>query len=129
MGFLLNERRDVNSIWRFEEKVELVQIVLEEREKGRGFMQRMKERWGAMYPRRDSISKQNLRDHAVRFRKDPDVMQAITIARRQEGIQQEGAAEYADRVVNTQEGQQGKSVNWTAPMKVSLVEVDKEERQ
>ena len=55
----------------------------EEREKGRGFMQRIKERWGAMYPRRDSISKQNLRDNAVRFRKDPDVMRTITIARRQ----------------------------------------------
>ena len=103
--------------------MKLVQLDLEEREKGRGFMQRVKQRWDTQYPGRGATSKQNLRDNAVRFRKEPEVIRSIITAR------QEGAVEYVGRSVETLERQQGGSINWTAPVKARLVEIDKEERQ
>ena len=70
-------RHSVNFAWQDNEKVRLVQIDLEEQEKGRGFVRRIKQGWDAEFPGRKSISKKNLRDNTTRFKNDPDIMRAI----------------------------------------------------
>ena len=71
------EGYSVNSTWQVNEKVRLVQIDLEEREKRRDFVRRIKQRWDAEFLGRKSISKQNLRENATRFKNDLDIMRAI----------------------------------------------------
>ena len=53
-----------------DEKRWLIRIEDEERQKGSGFMQRLKVRWDQQYPERTNVSKQHLRDNAARFRAD-----------------------------------------------------------
>ena len=42
--------------------------VYEEWSKGTGFMLRLKRRWDEQYPKKNHISKQNLRDNPARFK-------------------------------------------------------------
>ena len=42
----------------------------EERRRGKGFMDRLKKRWDEQYPEKRDRSKQNLRDNAVRFKRE-----------------------------------------------------------
>ena len=51
-----------------EEKKWLVQAADEERSRGKGFMFRLKQRWDRKYPNKNHISKQNLRDNALRIK-------------------------------------------------------------
>ena len=48
-------------------KIKLVQIDNEEQSKGRGFMKRVKERWGL---EQACVSMHNLRNNASRFKKN-----------------------------------------------------------
>ena len=55
------------SVYIDQEKEWLVKTDEEERDRGRGFMKHIKEKWDAKYPNRHYVSTQNLRDNAVRF--------------------------------------------------------------
>ena len=70
--------------WTTETKINLVVMDNEERSKGRGFMKRVKERWDQRYPEYSSASWQKLRDNSPRFKKEPDVMNLITVRQREE---------------------------------------------
>ena len=87
-----------------EEKIFLVRIDREERQKGRGFMERIKNRWNEQYPDKTGISKQNLTDNARRFK-------------REIGDERNENNTLTDKA------------NWTLEMKVDLIKIDKEERQ
>ena len=54
--------------WTTDMKVYLTVIDQEERQKGRGFMGRVKERWDTKYPEYKRVSMQQLRDNASRFK-------------------------------------------------------------
>ena len=63
--------------WTTEMKVNLLKIEERERNRGRGFMKRMKEAWDDIYEN-STISAQTLRDNAARFRKDNSLLNLIT---------------------------------------------------
>ena len=65
--------------WKTEMKINLVTMDDEEREKGRGFIKRVKERWDQRYPEYSLASWQKLRDNAARFKKEPDIMNMILV--------------------------------------------------
>ena len=50
-----------------------VEIDTEERAKGYGFMNRVKNRWDEEFPEKMQYSKQNLRDNGSRFRDDREL--------------------------------------------------------
>ena len=59
-------------------KVNLLKIEERERNRGRGFMKRIKEAWDDIYEN-STISAQILRDNAARFRKDSSLLSVITV--------------------------------------------------
>ena len=70
--------------WTTEMKISLVTIDDEERRKGRGFMKRVKERWDEKYPEYRQASWQKLRDNAVRFKKETEIMNLILVRQRED---------------------------------------------
>ena len=64
--------------WSTEIKVNLLKIEEQERNRGRGFMKRMKEAWDDIYEN-STISAQTLRDNAARFRKDNSLLNLIKV--------------------------------------------------
>ena len=65
-------------------KVRLVQIDNEERNRGRGFMKRVKEKWIVEYPEHATTSIQKLRNNAARFRKEQTITNLILVRQRNE---------------------------------------------
>ena len=59
-------------------KVNLLKIEERERNRGRGFMKRIKEVWDDIY-QNSTISAQTLRDNTARFRKDNSLLNLITV--------------------------------------------------
>ena len=59
-------------------KINLLKIEECERNRGRGFMKRMKEAWDDMYGE-SSMTAQTLRDNAARFRKDRSLLNLIEV--------------------------------------------------
>ena len=59
-------------------KINLLRIEDQERNKGRGFMKRMKELWDLIYDDKP-LSTQCLRDNAARIRKDRELMNLIEV--------------------------------------------------
>ena len=104
-----------NREWNDEQKHKIVEIVIQERRRGKYFMRRVKERWHAEYP---GIvrSTQNLIDNARRFKK--------------EGLGRQAEIENQNEVeVQQQIGEQNRtSLEWTTEMKIVLVMLDQEER-
>ena len=98
--------------WTENEKTRITQIDIDERQKGPGFMKRIKERWDAEFPSRRHITAQNLCDNARRFRKNLEMQAVPQVAN-------------DSRESSTKE----KNLQWTTEMKVKLVEIDTEERQ
>jgi len=94
--------------WTQEEKEKLVQIDAEERVRGSGFMNRIKQRWEAEYPSSTHTTK-NLINNARRFKLE------CNIAPRTE-------AEEARNKIKT-------SATWTTNMKVRLLQLEKQARQ
>ena len=91
----------------------------EERDKGRGFIKRIKEKWDAKYPNRNYVSTQNFRDNAVRFRMEMNKPNTTN------EIQQE----MVDQNRNTNNANAAKTNNkWTNEMKLELLKIDREER-
>ena len=70
--------------WTTHMKVHLIVIDQEERQKGRGFMKRVKERWDTKYPEYKRVSMQQLRDNASRFKTEKEIINLILVRRRQE---------------------------------------------
>ena len=62
--------------WTENEKTIITQIDIDERQKGPGFMKRIKERWDAEFPSRRHMTAQNLCDNARCFRENLE-MQAV----------------------------------------------------
>ena len=69
------QKRHYLSTFNDDEKKWLVKTEEEERQKGRVFMERLKRRWDEQYPEKRNVSKQNLRDNAVRFIKEVNIDQ------------------------------------------------------
>ena len=65
-------------IWTNEMKINLLKIEERERNRGRGFMKRMKEAWDDMYGE-SSMTAQTLRNNAARFRKDRSLLNLIEV--------------------------------------------------
>ena len=78
----------------------------EERQKGRGFMERLKRRWHEQYPDESNVSKQNLRDNAVRFNTDQEINQGET-----------------NNVI-----ERAGNVEWTNEMKINLLRIEDPEK-
>ena len=64
--------------WSTEIKVNLLKIEEQERNRGRGFMKRMKEAWDDIYEN-STMSARTLRNNAARFRKDNSLLNLITV--------------------------------------------------
>ena len=91
------------------EKRWLIQADDEERSKGKGFMQRLKMRWNKRFPEKSNISKQNLRDNAVRFKKEFNVnSNSINV--------ESSSAQIANS-------------KWTNEMKLNLLKIEERERK
>ena len=88
--------------WRKEEKLKIVQINREERQKGKNFMKRIKRRWDIEFPLKKRTT-QNLVDNARRFEKE--------ILRPGRGANRQAQ----------------KNIDWTTEMKIKLVNIDDEE--
>ena len=69
------QKKHYLSTYSDEEKNWLVQAADEERSRGKGFMLRLKQRWDRKYPNKQHISKQNLRDNAMRFKQQIHVLE------------------------------------------------------
>ena len=87
-----------------EMKVAVVQIDTEERQKGRGFMRRVKDRWDVEYPiYAGMIGAQTLRDNATRFRKETEISNLVLVRKRnlvvpfEEGLESNRTSECGDR--------------------------------
>ena len=65
-------------------KARLVQMEQEERNKGRGFMGRLKTRQDDEFPQMHHISAQSLRDSANRFKKETALMNLLVVRGREE---------------------------------------------
>ena len=78
----IERKQDTSSnnapIWTNEMKINLLKIEERERNRGRGFMKRMKEAWYDMYGE-SSMTAQTLRDNAARFRKDRLLLNLIEV--------------------------------------------------
>ena len=83
-------RNEKNVQWQTEMKVRLVKIDLEEREKGRGFMNRVKERWDMEFPVYVKVGARKLRDNASRFKKEKEISNLVMVRKRGEGTCSEG---------------------------------------
>ena len=59
--------------WTIEIKIKLVKTDNEGRNKGRGFMKRVKERWDLEFPEQASVRINNLKNNASRFQKELDI--------------------------------------------------------
>ena len=70
--------------WTTEMKIDVVIMDKEDRTKGRGFMERVKERWDQKYSEYQQASWQRLRDNAGRFNKEPELMNLILVQKREE---------------------------------------------
>ena len=111
--------KDFLSVYTDEEKEWLVKSDEEEIYRGREFMKRIKDKWDAKYPHRNSVSTQNLRDNAVRFRMEMNEPNTTN------EIQQE----MVDQNRNTNNANAAKTNNeWTNEMKLELLKIDREER-
>ena len=63
------------------DEINLLKIEERGRNRGRGFMKRMKEAWDDMYGE-SSMTAQTLRDNAARFRKDRSLLNLIEVRNR-----------------------------------------------
>ena len=70
--------------WTTDMKVHLIVMDQEERQKVRGFMKRVKERWDTKYPEYKRVSMQQLRDNASRFKTEKEIINLTLVRRRQE---------------------------------------------
>ena len=101
----------------------LISIDKEERLRGKGFMNRVKRRWDEKYPERTGVSKQNLRDNAIRFRKElKDQM------RSKDNIESDMTIGRDDKD-GTELKRKGNKSEWTLEMKINLVKIDRDERK
>lgn len=119
------QNRNIESVWTFHEKVKLVKIDIEEREHGRGFMVRVRDRWRQESSTKVETTTQNLRDNANRFKKEGTVMAEIE---RWERSRNDGRNENSEERHEPTENTEN-PLTWTTEMKVRLVEIDMEERQ
>ena len=108
------QQRHHLSTYSDDEKRWLVIAADEERSRGTGFMMSLKRRWDQKYPEKNNVSKQNLRDNAVRFKKELAIMET--------------------RVETENEGEQEITINngssrWTNEMKVNLLMIEERERK
>ena len=101
-----------DNVWSVERKMLLVRLDLEEREKGKGFMARVKRRWDQMYPNLKAYSAKALRNSAALFKND------MTIKELYEG----------DNFTTIDLGQDEEKKTWKTSEKVKLVQIDIEER-
>ena len=72
-----NRGRGKRLEWALEVKVLLIKIETEERERGNGFMKRVKKRWSNEARKKKSVSAQNLVDNARRFKLEEEVMDQL----------------------------------------------------
>ena len=89
-----------------EEKVLLVKIETEERERGSGFMKRVKKRWSNEERTKNTVSAQNLVGNASRFKLEEKVMGQL-----------EGQSEKPESEAPPE------SMHWTTAKKVRLVKI------
>ena len=117
-GTPLDNRTHNNSvIWTVWEKMRLVEIDTEERAKGYGFMNRVKNRRDEEFPEKMQYSKQNLRDNACRFRDDRELSVLVSNDR------------FLTRNVGPNEPRrEGSKTAWSNEMKARLVQMEQEER-
>ena len=116
-----NERQNSNNrLWTDIEKKRLVFIDIEEREKGYGFMERIKKRWDREFPNKNHSLK-NLRNSAVRFKKDKDI--AVWLRNIRSNNSDQIQLESFETV------QESKKVKWTNEMKVKLLQIETEVRK
>jgi len=101
------------------EKKRLVFIDMEEREKGYGFMERIKKRWDREFPNKNHSLK-NFRNSAVRFKKDKDI--AVWLRNIRSSHSDQIQLESFETV------QESKKVKWTNEMKVKLLQIEAEVR-
>ena len=88
-----------------EKKRRIICINLEERQKGKSFMKRIKERWDGEFPKKRRTA-QNLVDNASRFEK----------------------AGWGGEIVRNQTTKMQKNTEWNTEMKIRLIITDEEER-
>ena len=89
--------------WTDKEKLKIVKINREERQKGKNFMKRIKQRWTIELPQQKRTV-QNLVDNAIRFEKESL-----------------GPGRGSNLQIQ-------KNIDWTTEMKIKLVKIDDEER-
>ena len=98
--------------WTLEEKVLVVKIETEEKERGSGFMKCVKKRWSNEARTKKIVSTQNLVDNARRFNLEEEVIRQL-----------DGQSEKPESEALPE------SMHWTKANKVRLVEIDTEERE
>ena len=94
-----------NREWTDEEKIRIVCINLEERQKGKGFMKRIKDQWDGEFPEKKRTA-QNMVDNASRFEKEG----------------------WGGEIVWNQTTKIQKNTEWSTEMKISLIIIDEEQR-
>ena len=104
-------RRHYLSTYTDDEKRWLVKVEEEERRRGSGFMERLKRRWDEKYPEKRNMSKQNLKDNAVRFKREIN----INIEATQDNI-------------NGSDNTSTSNAEWTNEMKINLLRIEEQER-
>ena len=104
-------KRHHSSTYTDDEKKWLVKAEEEERKRGRGFMERLKKRWDEQYPEKHKVSKQNLRDNAVRFKREMN-------------INMQGRQNNTNNSDDTSAGH----AEWTNEMKINLLTIEERER-
>ena len=104
-------RRHYLSTYTDDEKRWLVKVEEEERRRGKGFMERLKRRWDEKYPEKRNMSKQNLRDNAVRFKREIN----INIEATQDNI-------------NGSDNTSTSNAKWANERKINLLRIEEQER-
>ena len=106
------------SVYIDEEKEWVVKTDKQKRDRGRGFMKRIKEKWDVKYLNRNNVSTLNLRDNAVRLKMEMNKPNTTN------EIQQK----MVDQNHNRNNANAGKTNNErTNEMKLELLKIDREE--
>ena len=106
-----NTNQERKFLWIMEEKLWIV-VDGEERNKGRGFMRRIKERWDEKYPVRSNVTQQNLMDNARRFKKDKNVLDLLQLTESTQG---------------NETCKDKREMIWTNELKVRILQIEIEE--
>ena len=126
-----SESKNKHLNWTTKMNIDVVIMDKEERSKGKGFRNKVKERWDQKYPKQQKGSWQKLRDNAAQFKKELELISLIVVSqgeeqpRDQDQQQEEEQTDFETVIVNqvnNEKEQAGNSIEEAERIKLTTEE-------